>query len=54
MHAFDLSTSLLTTIYKMLSSPSINISQYLFVQRNTLEYANEPLANIPVCRQNRI
>jgi hypothetical protein len=30
----------------MSSSSSINISQYLFVQRSAPEYANEPLVNI--------
>ena len=38
----------LTTIYKMLSTSSINISQYLFVQRSALECANEPLINIQI------
>ncbi|EIE83795.1 hypothetical protein RO3G_08500 [Rhizopus delemar RA 99-880] len=30
----------------MLSSSSINISQYLFIQRSTPEYANDPLSKI--------
>jgi hypothetical protein len=45
---------LLATIYQMLSSSSINISQYLFVQLSAPKYANEHLVNIPVCRWNRV
>jgi hypothetical protein len=44
----------LATIFKILSTSSINIFQYLFVQRSALEYANEHLACIPVCRRNGI
>jgi hypothetical protein len=54
MHVFDLSIALLTTIFKILSSSSINISQYLFAQRSIPECANEPLASIPDCRRNEI
>jgi hypothetical protein len=32
----------------MLPSSSISISQYLFIQRNSIEYANEPLSNIQI------
>ncbi|EIE77412.1 hypothetical protein RO3G_02116 [Rhizopus delemar RA 99-880] len=45
---------LLTTFDKLLSSSSINIFQYLFVQEMLPEDANEPLTSIPVCRRNGI
>ena len=54
MHIFDLSITLLTTIYQMLPSSSINIFQYLLVQRSAPEYANEHLAGIPDCIRNGI
>ena len=38
----------------MSSTSSINIFQYLFVQRNAPEYVNELLANILDCSRNGI
>lgn len=39
MHVFDLSMTLLTTTFKMLSFSSISIFQYVFAQRSALWYA---------------